>query len=50
MEQSQVKPSNCWMHKPMLEQESSWQVVLGPAGVRAEHSGGSGGEQATDTL
>lgn len=30
MEQSQVKFSHCWIHTPMLAQESSWQVVLGP--------------------
>lgn len=34
MEQSQVKFSHCWMHTPMLAQESSWQVVLGPGGRR----------------
>lgn len=30
MEQSQVKPSHCWLQMPWFAQESSWQVVLGP--------------------
>lgn len=30
MLQSQLKPSHCCRHTPWLEQESSWQVVLGP--------------------
>lgn len=30
MLQSQLKPSHCCKQTPWLEQESSWQVVLGP--------------------
>lgn len=30
MLQSQLNPSHCCRHTPWLEQESSWQVVLGP--------------------
>lgn len=45
MEQSQVKFSHCWMHTPMLAQESSWQVVLGPARRRDGGFWGEGREE-----